>query len=156
MTTFLGVPVRIRGTVFGNLYPTEKARGQPFDEQDELLVEALARTAGFVIENAPSYGLSERRRRWLEASAEVTEALQPAVELDVALQQITQTARSVSGARATAVLTLGGDVPAATVAADPDDGALMSSVLERVAGMDNLDPRQERRSNSPATDYTYW
>jgi hypothetical protein len=54
------------------------------------------------------------------------------------------------------VLTLGGDVPAATVAADPDDGALMSSVLERVAGMDNLDPRQERRSNSPATDYTYW
>jgi GAF domain-containing protein len=74
MTTFLGVPVPIRGTVFGNLYLTEEVGGHPFDEQDELLVEALARTPGFVIENARAYGLSERRRRWLEASAEVTEA----------------------------------------------------------------------------------
>ena len=84
MATFLGFPVRIRGTVFGNLYLTEKAGGQPFTGQDELLVEALARTAGFVIENARAYGLSERRRRWLEASGELTEALQPPVELDVA------------------------------------------------------------------------
>ena len=122
--------------------PDREGRGAALHEQDELLVEALARTAGFVIENARAYGLSERRRRWLEASAEVTEALQPPVELDVALQQITQTARSVSGARATAVLALGGDAPAATVAAEPEDGALMSSVLERVAGLANLDPQQ--------------
>ena len=46
MTSFLGVPVRIRGTVFGNLYLTEKAGGGPFTEQDEQLVEALASTAG--------------------------------------------------------------------------------------------------------------
>ena len=69
MDTFLGVPVRIRGTVFGNLYLTEKAGGEPFTEQDEQLVEALARAAGYVIENARAYGLSERRRQWLEASA---------------------------------------------------------------------------------------
>ena len=82
MTTFLGVPVRIRGTVFGNLYLTEKAGGEPFTEQDQLLVEALARTAGFVIENARAYGLSERRRQWLEASAELADALQPPVDLE--------------------------------------------------------------------------
>ena len=69
MTTFLGVPVRIRGTVFGNLYLTEKAGGTAFTAQDELLVRGLATAAGFVIENARAYGLSERRRQWLEASA---------------------------------------------------------------------------------------
>ena len=74
MATFLGVPVRIRGTVFGNLYLTEKAGGAAFTEQDELLVEALASAAGFVIENARAYGLSERRRQWLEASAALAES----------------------------------------------------------------------------------
>ena len=140
MATFLGFPVRIRGTVFGNLYLTEKAGGQPFTGQDELLVEALARTAGFVIENARAYGLSERRRRWLEASGELTEALQPPVELDRALEQITQTARSASGARATAVLALGGGNRTVTVTADPEDETLVSRVLERVAGLADLDP----------------
>ena len=42
MKTFLGVPVRIRNEVFGNLYLTEKAGGQPFSEDDEVLVQALA------------------------------------------------------------------------------------------------------------------
>ena len=37
MRTFLGVPVRIRDEVFGNLYLTEKAGGQPFSEDDEVL-----------------------------------------------------------------------------------------------------------------------
>src|SRR6185436_5249764 len=101
MDTFLGVPVRIRGTVFGNLYLTEKRNGAEFTEKDEQLVESLARAAGFVIENARAYGLSERRRQWLEASAELTEALQPPVQLDRALHAIAETSRSVSGARAT-------------------------------------------------------
>ncbi len=104
MDTFLGVPVRIRGTVFGNLYLTEKAGGEQFTEQDEQLVEALARAAGFVIENARAYGLSELRRRWLEASAELTETLQPPIELEQARDAITRMARSVSGVRATALL----------------------------------------------------
>ncbi len=44
MTTFLGVPVRIGATVYGNLYLTEKAGG--FTEEDETLVESLAAVAG--------------------------------------------------------------------------------------------------------------
>jgi len=127
MSSFLGVPVRIRGTVFGNLYLTEKWDGGEFTEQDELLVGALAQTAGFVVENARAYGLSERRRQWLEASADVAEALQPPVQLDRGLRRITTTARSVSGARAAAVLTAG---EARTIACDPADDAEMVAILD--------------------------
>ncbi len=104
MERFLGVPVRIRGTVFGNLYLTEKAGGEDFTEQDEQLVLALATAAGFVIENARAYTQSERRRQWLEASAQITEALQPPVRLESALRQIAISARRVSGASAVAVV----------------------------------------------------
>jgi signal transduction histidine kinase len=136
MDTFLGVPVRIRGTVFGNLYLTEKRDGLQFTEQDEQLVEALARAAGFVIENARAYGLSELRRRWLEASAELTETLQPPIELDHARDAITRMARSVSGVRATALL--GEADPAReglvlSVACDPGDEALVDVALTRIA-----------------------
>lgn len=133
MTTFLGVPVRIRGTVFGNLYLTEKRGGVPFTPQDEQLVEALARAAGFVIENARSYGISERRRQWLEASAELTEALQPPVDLDRALGAITETARSVSGARATALLSLAESEEAVLeVSCDPADAEMVDAALSKV------------------------
>ncbi len=56
MTTFLGVPIRVRGEVFGNLYLTEKAGGAPFDEIDEELAVGLATTAGVAIENARLHG----------------------------------------------------------------------------------------------------
>ena len=135
MTTFLGVPVRIRGTVFGNLYLTEKCGGLPFTEQDEQLVTALARAAGYVIENARSYGLSERRRQWLEASAELTESLQPPVDLDQALRAITETARSVSRARATALLGVAGAESESVleVACDPADAVMVDAALSKVA-----------------------
>ncbi|MCW2794502.1 MAG: hypothetical protein JWO76_3600 [Nocardioides sp.] len=132
MTTFLGVPVRIRGTVFGNLYLTEKAGGAQFDEQDELLVAALADTAGFVIENARAYGLSERRRQWLEASANLSDALQPPIDLGGALRQITQAARSVSGARAAAVLSFRYE-SARTVSCDPSDVDVVNAAIDEVA-----------------------
>jgi GAF domain-containing protein len=76
MGSFLGVPVRIRGTVFGNLYLTEKVGADEFSETDEELVVALAGVAGLVIENARAYGYSERRREWLEGAASLPESLQ--------------------------------------------------------------------------------
>jgi signal transduction histidine kinase len=104
MSSFLGVPIRIRGTVFGNMYLTEKKGGSPFTEHDQLLVQALATAAGFVIENASAFALSERRRQWLEASVRISETLQPPIRLAPALRQIAITARSVTGASAVAVL----------------------------------------------------
>jgi len=52
MHSFLGVPVRVRGRVFGNLYLTDKRSGGPFTEVDEELLVGLAGAAGVAIENA--------------------------------------------------------------------------------------------------------
>ncbi|WP_377645351.1 GAF domain-containing protein [Oryzobacter terrae] len=133
MSTFLGVPVRIRGTVFGNLYLTEKADGLDFTEEDEQLVEALARAAGFVIENARAYGVSERRRQLLEATAELTEELQPPVDLDRSLRRIVTMARGVSGARATALVGLAGDVEVLALDREPGEADDVAAALEEVA-----------------------
>ncbi len=52
MASFLGVPIRVRGQVFGNLYLTEKTSGTEFSEGDEQLASALASAAGIAVENA--------------------------------------------------------------------------------------------------------
>ncbi len=51
MRSFLGVPIRVRDEVFGNLYLTEKAGGGEFTDEDEHLVVSLAAAAGVAIEN---------------------------------------------------------------------------------------------------------
>lgn len=52
MTSFLGVPIRLRGVVYGNLYLTDKANGEVFTDVDQELVVGLAAAAGIAIENA--------------------------------------------------------------------------------------------------------
>jgi signal transduction histidine kinase len=103
MASFLGVPVRIRGTVFGNLYLTEKSGGGEFTDTDEQLVIALAGVAGLVIENARAYGVSERRREWLEAVATLPETLQPPIDWEASLTLLASAARRAVRARAVAV-----------------------------------------------------
>lgn len=71
MRSFLGVPIRVRDTVFGNLYLTEKEGGGDFSDEDEELAMALAAAAGVAIENAKMYDDSRRRARWLEACMDV-------------------------------------------------------------------------------------
>ncbi|HET8960045.1 GAF domain-containing sensor histidine kinase, partial [Nocardioides sp.] len=132
MESFLGVPVRIRGTVFGNLYLTEKQGPGGFTEQDEVLVGVLATAAGFVIENARAYAQSERRRQWLEASVQITEALQPPIEMDEALRQITVGARRVVRACAVALL-LRKDVEPEVVVADGAEVAQIPAVIADLA-----------------------
>ncbi|MDH6706675.1 signal transduction histidine kinase [Kitasatospora sp. MAA19] len=75
MRSFLGVPIRIRGKVFGNLYLTEKRGGGGFDAEDESVLATLAVAAGVAIDNARLYARARQRQRWLEASAEVTSSL---------------------------------------------------------------------------------
>ncbi len=74
MDGFLGVPIRVRDVVFGNLYLTNRADG-PFTQEDEDLVTALAATAGIAIANARLFDDSKRRQQWSAAIAEVTSAL---------------------------------------------------------------------------------
>jgi signal transduction histidine kinase len=52
MTSFLGVPVKVRDEVYGNLYLTDKIGWSGFTKDDVVLVEALALAAGVAIENA--------------------------------------------------------------------------------------------------------
>ncbi|MCC9306105.1 GAF domain-containing protein [Kitasatospora sp. RB6PN24] len=74
MHSFLGVPIRIRNRIYGNLYLTEK-RGGPFDAEDEAVLTTLAVAAGVAIDNARLYARARLRERWLTAGAEVTNAL---------------------------------------------------------------------------------
>jgi signal transduction histidine kinase len=57
MTSFLGVPVRVHGEVYGNLYLTNKRSAKEFSEDDQELVLALAMAAGIAIENARLHSL---------------------------------------------------------------------------------------------------
>jgi signal transduction histidine kinase len=92
MRSFLGVPVRIRDEVYGNLYLTEKQDGGQFDEEDEAVVTALAAAAGVAIENARLYEEARRRQQWLQASAEVSRRLLSGAAsggvLDLVIQQV--------------------------------------------------------------------
>ena len=98
MRSFLGVPVRIRDEVFGNLYLTEKQGGGEFDEDDEALVVALAAAAGVAIENARLYAEARRQQQWLRANAEVTRRLLSEDEPDAVLDLVAQHALEMSGA----------------------------------------------------------
>ncbi|MCX2934827.1 GAF domain-containing sensor histidine kinase [Mycobacterium sp. CVI_P3] len=72
MRSFLGVPIRIRDHVYGNLYLTEKADGAAFTEADEVLVLALAGAAGIAIDNARLYQAANTRQLWIEATRDIS------------------------------------------------------------------------------------
>jgi signal transduction histidine kinase len=69
MSSFLGVPIRLRGVVYGNLYLTDKADEQVFTDVDQELAVGLAAAAGLAIENARLHdqaraaGLLDERER---------------------------------------------------------------------------------------------
>jgi len=70
MDSFLGVPIHVRGDVYGNLYLADSEKGE-FTSEDEELVIALALAAGTAISNARLYQDSRVQQRWLEASVEI-------------------------------------------------------------------------------------
>ncbi|WP_406003460.1 GAF domain-containing protein [Streptomyces sp. NBC_00829] len=99
MRTFLGVPIRVRDEVFGNLYLTDKRGGQDFDAEDEVVISTLSVAAGVAIDNARLYEASQRQRRWLQANAEITNGLlsgKPRLEV---LELIARRAREITGSR---------------------------------------------------------
>ncbi len=99
MRTLLGVPIKVRGATFGNLYVTEKRDGRRFTGQDVLQLTSLATVAGIVIENARAFSLGERRRRWLEVYSRLNELLLPPITLSEAFQRISDAMFEVSAAR---------------------------------------------------------
>ena len=97
MRSFLGVPVRVRNEVFGNLYLTDKRGGGEFTEDDEAVLAALGAAAGIAIENARLYDEARRSQRWIQASAEVATALLSGAEPGEVLANVTRQALELSG-----------------------------------------------------------
>jgi signal transduction histidine kinase len=98
MTTFVGVPIRVRDEVFGNLYLTEKRGGVEFNAEDEALLSTLAVAAGVAIDNARLYQESMRRERWLRASNEVTTSLMSGSPLTEVTGLAAELAKEITGA----------------------------------------------------------
>jgi signal transduction histidine kinase len=125
MHTFLGVPLRIRDEVFGNLYLTEKAGGAEFTDEDEQVVMALASAAGVAIENARLYERGQQRQQWLEGGAEVVEAILGDNQRDESLELVAHRARELAGADLAAIFVVHGDE--LVLAASSPDGELQRS-----------------------------
>ncbi|KUF13326.1 MULTISPECIES: sensor histidine kinase [Streptomyces] len=98
MHSFLGVPVRVRDKVFGNLYLTGKQGGAEFDAEDESVLLTLAVAAGVAVENARLYEEARLRERWLQASAEVTSALLSGAPQTQVLELMADRAREITSA----------------------------------------------------------
>lgn len=122
MRTFLGVPIRVRDEVFGNLYLTEKTGGREFDEQDEVIINALATAAGVAVENARLYEETRRREAWLDASAELTRSLLSGSGPGDAYALVATRARDMSDAEVAAVAVPGEDSKTLRIATAVGEG----------------------------------
>ncbi|MBS1690875.1 MAG: GAF domain-containing protein [Actinobacteria bacterium] len=103
MRTFLGVPVRTRDEVFGNLYLTEKINGQPFSEDDEVLVEALAAAAGIAIDNARLYEQSRARQAWIAATRDIGTRMLSGADPATVFRLVADESLALAGAAGTLV-----------------------------------------------------
>lgn len=124
MRSFLGVPIRVHQEVFGNLYLTEKAGGGDFTEYDEQLILALATATGMAIANARLYTEADLHRRWLQASASISNALFSGEDPDGVLPVIAAQARELTMAQAAFI-------------AFPDADSL---VIETVDTIESIEP----------------
>lgn len=118
MNSFLGVPVRVRGEVFGNLYLTEKRGGGSFTSEDERTVMALAAAAAVAIENARLYERARQREQWQQAMTGIATAVLEGTESRSVLRMIATKARELTGAQA------------ALIALPHDDGQLTVDIVD--------------------------
>jgi signal transduction histidine kinase len=116
MATFLGVPVVVRGQAWGNLYLTEKATGDEFDEQDEEAILILAAWAAKAIDNARLYQAEHSRRDALErtvgaleATTEIARATGGETRLERVLELIVKRGRALVEAESMLLLLQDGD-----------------------------------------------
>jgi signal transduction histidine kinase len=148
MTTFLGVPVLIRGEAWGNLYLTEKGDG-PFTEADEEATVLLAAWAGIAIENARLYERERHRAqelqqavRGMSATTDIAKAVGGEMELERVLELIVKRGRALVHARSLIITLLqGGELVVSAAAGEykptlldarvPLTGSIGGGVLSR-------------------------
>jgi signal transduction histidine kinase len=137
MRTFLGVPIRVRDKVYGNLYLTEKRGGAFFDADDETLLTTLAAAAGVAIDNARLYDQAQRRQRRMEATAELTRGLLSGADARDVLAVLVDRVRDMAGADLVMVSLPDGATGDLTVQVAAGAGA------ERVRGASSWMPASE-------------
>jgi signal transduction histidine kinase len=148
MRSFLGVPIEIRGEVWGNLYLTDKEGDEEFTGADQEAAVVLARWASIAIENARLYETSEQRREQLEravqsleAAGVIADAIGTVAELERVLELIVKRGRALIDAQSVLIMLREGDelviaASAGYVGAAPRDripiaGSTSGQVLER-------------------------
>ncbi|WP_319457998.1 MULTISPECIES: GAF domain-containing sensor histidine kinase [unclassified Mycobacterium] len=105
MRAFLGVPITIRGNVFGSLYVTHEQPGRTFSESDEVAARVLASAAAVAIDNAQLFERVRTSATWTQASREITTALLSGAESPTRpLHLIAERALELTGAEQTIVL----------------------------------------------------
>jgi signal transduction histidine kinase len=133
MRTFLGAPVLLRGTAYGNLYLTEKEGGADFSDEDEELVVLLASQAAVAIENARLYESATHWSNQLQALIRIGNALALEIEPSRLLQLVARLLRELVSARMTVVwLPEGGELEVRAV-----DGGSGAHLLGTRAGLES-------------------
>lgn len=101
MSSFLGVPVMAGGSVFGNLYLTEKHGNEQFTDQDERLIITLAAQAGVAVHNARLFVRAREHAAALERAVselssvhEINESILAGQPLERVLRLIADQART--------------------------------------------------------------
>ncbi len=149
MRSFVGVPVRVRESVYGNLYLTEKRGGGEFTADDEVLLQALAAAAGIAVQNADLFEQGRQRQQWLEALGEIrNEVLAGVGDKDV-LTLVARRCLELARARGTliALATSGGGFhTVASAGRTPPSPGLPHGPFR-----DILDGREPVLSDSPGT-----
>ncbi|MFF1681525.1 GAF domain-containing protein [Streptomyces sp. NPDC058256] len=161
MNTFLGVPIRVRDQVFGNLYLTEKRGGAQFDDEDESVVSTLAVAAGVAIDNARLYEESQRRERWVRASGEITHSLLSGSPRSEVLSLVAERAREIAGAvlavvavpmedtgTLTVELAIGQEAEAHRGLVLPVEGSLVGAAFSAASPVTSPDVSQDERASA--------
>jgi two-component system sensor histidine kinase DevS len=130
MRTFLGVPILIRDEVYGNLYVAEKANGQLFSQDDEVLLQALAAVAGTAIANARLYQQATARQSWIESTRDIATDLLSGAEPGTVFRRVAEQALKLTGADAALVAVPTGDY---TATADVTELLVIETLGDAVA-----------------------
>jgi len=160
MRSFLGVPIMVNDTPFGNLYLTEKQGGERFSEVDEEAVTMLAELAGYAIDHARRYtGASEHRDELertvgaLNATTQIARAVGAETDLDVILELVAKRGRALVDARLLAIeLVRRGQLELAAGAGELPPGLVGHKVpLGESAASAALRTRRSQRLQEPLT-----
>jgi signal transduction histidine kinase len=131
MRAFLGVPITIRGNVFGSLYMSDDRPDWTFGRSDEIAARALASAAAVAVDNAQLFEWMRVSANWMSSSREITTALLSGRDPTLPpLQLIAERARELTDAEQAIVLV----PPDPDLPADQVDTLTVSAAVGAHAG----------------------